>query len=171
VNPALNASVKMDWQTPESFLELVRKVGPIALDPCTVPENPTGASVWCTGKLRQMTNPPRTIDDGLDAPWAMWSVGGLVYVNPPYGRALPKWVDKCIAEAERGAEIILLVPARPDTKWFRRLFQSATGVLFWSGRIRFRGATAGAPFPSLVAHWGPNHARFREVFGPFGSLV
>ena len=32
----LHSSVKQDWQTPDDVLDVVRQVGPIGLDPCTV---------------------------------------------------------------------------------------------------------------------------------------
>lgn len=43
----LMSSAKDDWQTPAEVLELVRKVGPIVLDPCTTVDNPTGAALIC----------------------------------------------------------------------------------------------------------------------------
>lgn len=167
MNPALNSSIKMDWQTPESFLELVRQVGPIALDPCTVAENPTGAANWFS---------PEEGYDGLEACWrtAQFDRGtgisrpGIVYVNPPYGRELPRWMSKCTIEAILGAEILALVPARPDTRWFQSAARSATAVLFWSGRIKFRGAKAHAPFPSAVFYWGAREKLFRDAFSERG---
>jgi phage N-6-adenine-methyltransferase len=161
MNPALNSSVKMDWQTPDSLLDLVRQVGPIDLDPCTVMENPTRAKFFCTPE-----------NDGLSKPWTEMA-RGLIYVNPPYGRELPEWVAKCVAEAEARAEIVLLTPARPDTRWFQTA-ASRTGtatVLFWKGRIKFRGAPASAPFPSAIFYWGPRPERFREVFAGKGLFL
>ena len=56
--------------------------------------------------------------DGLQLPWA-----GKVFVNPPYGRELNKWVNKTVYEYESGRarEILLLVPSRTDTQWFTSL--------------------------------------------------
>jgi site-specific DNA-methyltransferase (adenine-specific) len=118
--------------------------------------------------------------------------GELVYVNPPYSRALPVWVDKCIEEARRGASIILLVPARTDTRWFTRAYEAAEAVCLWSGRLKFLNADPAAPspevmwdkkksawvpvcgaaFPSAVFLFGDRHARaFRQVFAPKGIMV
>lgn len=171
MNPKLNSSVKMDWQTPDSFLALVRQVDPISLDPCTTAENPTGAATWCTGLLMRMTNPQSVIDDGLSIPWGAAGGGGLVYVNPPYGRELPKWVEKCREEAIEGCEIILLVPARTDTKWWQSAYRSADMTLLWRGRIRFKGAESPAPFPSAVFYFGPRAELFRDVFDGKGLFV
>jgi hypothetical protein len=173
MNPVLHSSEVHTWMTPESFLDLVRAVGPIALDPCTTPENPTGAAHFCCQVVVQDDNGRPVIapySDGLQRRWSDFR--GLVYCNPPYGRALGAWAAKCSEEARLGAEIILLVPARPDTKWFQHLW-NADALLFWRGRLKFKGATAGAPFPSAVAFWGPSSSRFQfcKVFGEHGQLV
>src|SRR5690348_10862313 len=51
-------------------------------------------------------------DDGLSAPWR-----GVVFVNPPYGRALARWVAKARREVElkHAKTVVALLPARPDT--------------------------------------------------------
>ncbi len=162
MNKALNSSVKMDWQTPENVLELVRKVGPIGLDPCTTRENPTGALALCS---------PDVGLDGLKLQWAGNSFGALVYVNPPYGRALGAWVDKCIQEAKLGAEIILLVPSRTDTRWWHKAANEATCCAFWKGRMTFKGAPSTAPFPTCLFYFGQNWGRFNEVFGDYAFLT
>ncbi len=176
------SSDAQDWRTPPEFLELVRKVGPIALDPCTSDENPCEAQRICTGRADGL--------DGLAADWRALSYEGrgLAYVNPPYGNALPYWSSKISDEGMRGCEVISLTPARTDTGWFRKL-TTADQMCFWKGRIKFfslnpltgkweRGAwnkkkqiwcpNQPAAFPSLVSYWGPHPDRFREVFGPFG---
>jgi phage N-6-adenine-methyltransferase len=162
MHAALNSSIKMDWQTPDNLLELVRKVGPIALDPCTVVENPTKARFICTPE-----------QDGLKADWSR--AGGLVYVNPPYGRSLASWIDKCADESLYLTEIVLLVPARPDTNWFqggcKQKGSQVPTVLFWKGRLKFKGAKDAAPFPSALFYWGPRHERFREVFAGKGLFL
>jgi hypothetical protein len=167
VDAVLNSSVKMDWQTPDNLLVLVRvfNEGPILLDPCTVRENPTQATFVCTPE-----------NDGLKAAWHLLCAArpGLVYVNPPYGRALREWTRKCSDEAIKGAEIVLLVPARPDTNWFQDAASFAGGepvVLFWKGRLKFKGAKDAAPFPSALFYWGPRADRFREVFAGRGLFL
>ncbi len=159
MNKALNSSVKMDWQTPENVLELVRQVGPIALDPCTSAENPTGAVLFFTEE-----------DDGLSQPWTK-AAPGLVFVNPPYGRALPKWAGKCIQEAELGAEIILLVPSRTDTRWWHKAANATTCCAFWKGRMTFKGAPSTAPFPTCLFYFGKRWERFNEVFWDHAFLT
>jgi site-specific DNA-methyltransferase (adenine-specific) len=153
MNRALLASGDMTWQTPECVLERVRKLGPIALDPCTNADNPVGAERFYT---------PR--DFGLSKPWAEDAAGGLVYVNSPYGRELPEWVVKCVAEAALGAEMVALVPSRTDTRWFNAALDSCQALAFWRGRVKFRGAKDCAPFPSALFYWGARQWEFAVAF-------
>lgn len=153
------SSEKMDWKTPQAALRLVREVagGPIALDPCTDGDNWTEALKFFTPEA-----------DGLKQSWAG---SGLAYANPPYGRALAEWSKKFAIEAVVGGrELIVLVPARPDTNWWHASMTKATKVCFLKGRIRFVGAKDAAPFPSAFGYFGPNVDRFVEVFGAKGWI-
>lgn len=172
-------SQRHTWQTPDVVLERVRRVGEIALDPATAPENPTGAKRYIT---------PQDSPDGLAADWTAQAGGGLIFINPPYGRDLGRvWVPKIVEEAAKGARIISLVKASTDTQWFKKLVARAVLVCFWEGRLTFRGAPAPAPFPScLVLHspvntihdcWPPlkvprdtDMARFGNAFGDAGHV-
>jgi hypothetical protein len=71
---------------------------------------------------------------GLTQPWS-----GYVYLNPPYGRAIGRWIGKLVDEFENGGvtQALALVPSRPDTRWFRMLRDYPR--CFVSGRIRFAG--------------------------------
>lgn len=155
----LMSSANPNWETPDSFLDVVRKMGPIMLDPCTTLANPVGASMFHTPD-----------DDGLIRDWYRHGIVGLNFVNPPYGRGLGAWSAKMRDEAKRGAEIVGLLPARTDTKWWQAV-TTADAVCFWRGRLKFKGAPSAAPFPSAVPYWGPRAAEFRRVFAPHGWVV
>lgn len=151
MNPALLSSKNMNWETPDELLDLIRQLDVIGLDPATTKANPTGAKLIYTPE-----------EDGLVLPWTS---NGLVYCNPPYGREVKKWVQKASVEAARGAEIIMLLPARPDTSWCQKwVFGTADSVLFWSGRLTFKGAPHPAPFPSMLAYWGKRKSSFKACF-------
>lgn len=81
-------------------------------------------------------------------------------VPPPvprrsYGREIGPWVEKARREAERGALVVGLLPARTDTVWFHEyVYRAATEIRFLKGRLKFEGAAASAPFPSMIAVWG-----------------
>lgn len=72
-----------------------------------------------------------------------------------YGREIGPWVEKARREAERGALVVGLLPARTDTAWFHEhVYRAATEIRFLKGRLKFEGAAASAPFPSMIAVWG-----------------
>ena len=43
--------------------------------------------------------------------------------------------------------MILLIPARTDTKYFRKLVDYGVDIMFITGRLHFNGSNS-APFPS-----------------------
>lgn len=116
--------------TPKYVLDLVRVDlgGRIDLDPCTFADNPTDAWSFYT-----------VADDGLSRPW--WHGRAReptsVFVNPPYGKAREPWVNRCIAVAEHGAKVILLIPAATDTRIFQKAASTSTAVVFVRGRVKF----------------------------------
>lgn len=159
MNPALNSSARHDWRTPRWLVDRIHEVfGGITIDPCAPGDrsNPCRAHVLFRDGQR----------DGLAESWG--GREGLVYVNPPYGRELPRWVDK--ANEELDCEILLLTPARTDTAWFHALAGAADGVTFCflRGRLTFEGAPASAPFPSLLSYMGPREKEFRDGFADLG---
>jgi hypothetical protein len=162
-SPVHFSSDRSTWETPDHVLDRVRAIAPIALDPCTEPDNPTGAVRWITAEDEP---------DGLQAPWHGMAAGGLCYVNPPYtrGRGPRDWADKIALEAALECEIVTLVPARTDTRAFRALVKGAAVTCFWRGRITFRGAPGPAPFPSAFVYHGWRPERFVEVFADAGLI-
>lgn len=175
---ALMSSARSDWQTPQWFLDLVRAVDDIALDPCTSPNNPTGAKRFLTQDSTQC---------GLEASWLDMADGGLVFVNPPYGRSMSGSIPEPAKNRGWAAKMALashglyLVPARTETFWFRRLHNWCDWRLDWSSRfhgsrIAFidpaKGRPAGnVPFPSTVFYRGPKGDAFAEVFQLHGTLI
>lgn len=161
-------SDRQDWQTPDHLLDLIRGYRAIRLDPCTEIENPTKAQDIFI-----------KVDDGITQDWEM-DKGGLVYVNPPYGREQKFWVEKCVSEAAKrpfllqndlGSEIILLVPARTDTvHWHHGIIAHAEAICYIKGRIKFRGAHNSAPFPSALVYFGDRPADFAQHFGGLGHV-
>lgn len=132
------------WTTPQSLLQaLYRVVGDeFDLDPCSPrKDGPVAAKVRYTAK-----------DDGLSRPWPP----GVVFCNPPYGRAIGQWVAKCREEAERrpGA-VIGLFPSRTGTQWFQAHVSRHADIIMVRGRLVFGADEDGdpAPFDSTLAIW------------------
>ena len=98
------SSEHMDWITPPPFMDYLEEVfgwKPL-LDVAESEEN-TKADFYFDIE-----------SNGLFKNWF-----GNVWVNPPYGSALPSWIDKAIIESDRDEveSIFMLIPARTDTKW------------------------------------------------------
>lgn len=79
--------------------------------------------------------------DGLKIDWKIKN-----FVNPPYSK-IKQFVDKSIEEHKKGKEVILLIPARTDTKYFRKLVDYGCDIYFITGRLHFNESNS-APFPS-----------------------
>jgi site-specific DNA-methyltransferase (adenine-specific) len=135
---AAHSSATPEWPTPQWLVDqLAAEFGPFDLDAAATAEN-AKAPMFYTAE-----------DDGLVQPWK-----GRVWLNPPYGKTIPQWTAKAATEAASGrAELVCcLVPARPDTRWWRDAVAAAVLVRFLPGRIRF--GIDPAPFPSAVIAFG-----------------
>ena len=91
-------------------------------------------------------------DNALEQDWK----GHVVFLNPPYGRSLGKWVEKAYREGQKGdTTVVLLIPARTDTTYFHEYILGKAELRFLRGRLKFTDengtAKDAAPFPSLLA--------------------
>lgn len=130
------SSEKQDWATPDELYERLDRIYRFNLD---VAADATNAR--CETYFDAGTN-------GLAQSWA----GARVWCNPPYGRQIGDWTAKAAAEAAKAEFIVMLVPARTDTRWWHDA-RSSCRIEFLRGRLRFKGATASAPFPSALLYW------------------
>ena len=73
-----------------------------------------------------------------------------VWCNPPYGREIGKWVEKAYNESLAGVTVVMLLPARTDTKWFHDYIYGKAEIRFVRGRLKFGDSKNSAPFPSMV---------------------
>lgn len=139
---ALTSSIADCWETPRALFEALDEEFSFRLDAAASAEN---------------TKCPHYYDieaDGLASDWG----DGPVWLNPPYGRQIAPWMDKCADYAERGGgTVCALIPMRSDTAWFHRSVMRASELRLFRGRIRFGGSSAGAPFPSALAVFRPGH--------------
>lgn len=73
-----------------------------------------------------------------------------MFCNPPYSKAA-EWVKKCYAESLKPkTTVVLLVPARTDTKWFHKYIYHRAEIRFLKGRLKFSDSQNAAPFPSML---------------------
>lgn len=163
VQDNVHFSSKQDsWCTPKEVIDAIAWMGPIRLDPCSNEQSIVPAVFKYDLKDGF---------DGLEHPWSHADmVGyygggvkkGLVYVNPPYGKEIGKWTKRAMVTASLfpADEIVMLVPARTDTKWWHEVVQETSAVCFWRGRLTFLGASSNAPFPSALLYFGPRADEF-----------
>lgn len=158
----MTSSKNEHWNTPLVILDPIKQyLGPILLDPCSNAGSLVGATTEYFGPDA----------GGVDGLAQSWQFNGVVYVNPPYGRKIAPWIRKAAAEGKEAkdkannTEIILLGPARTDTKWFQKVvLPTADAVILWEGRLKFVGATAPAVFPSFLAYWGHRPTKFKIAY-------
>lgn len=135
ISKTLFKSSSEEWGTPQALYDELNQRYHFELDPCS-----TDANHKCDRYFTKQ-------QDGLKQTWGRYRV----FCNPPYGRAIGQWVQKC---AEHGKEhlAVMLIPARTDTQWFHKYIYNKPNVhvFFLKGRLRFSNARENAPFPSMV---------------------
>ena len=136
MNTELMFSSKTDlWETPQILFDELNREFKFRMDACATSENAKCSVYYDMEK------------DGLVQPW-----DGPVWRNPPYGREIAKWVKKAWEEWMNGNTVVMLLPARTDTRWFHDYIYNKQGVeiRFLRGRLKFGGCKNSAPFPSMI---------------------
>ena len=124
------------WATPQEVFDQLDREFHFNLDPCA-DEQYHKCEKYFTAA-----------ENGLKQDWG----GYRVFCNPPYGRALKDWVEKCYREGHKdNTLVVLLIPARTDTTYFHDFILHRAEVRFIRGRLKFGDSKTGAPFPSMVA--------------------
>lgn len=138
INSGLFSSKTNEWATPLALFQELDKEFGFTLDPCATPQNAKCKKFYTLE------------DDGLTRDWG----GQKVFCNPPYGREIGRWVEKCYREAKRGALVVALIPARTDTRYFHEfIWKKAKEIRFLRGRLHFNESKQAAPFPSMIVIW------------------
>lgn len=173
VNRALLSSDDTTHATPPAFYAWLDRQFHFTRDVCATKANAKHPRFWSPA------------EDGLRQSWE----GETAWMNPPYGRQIVDWCTKARDEAVyQRALVVLLLPARVDTRWWNttvmqvdgkvgKLLRSGydprcrTWFMRWEGlitllyfhdqRIKFEGvAEDSAPFPSaVVVHASPSRKR------------
>jgi phage N-6-adenine-methyltransferase len=122
------------WETPQKLFDKYDAIYRFETDVCALPEN---------AKCKNYFTPE---EDGLKQEWT-----GVCWCNPPYGKRIGQWVEK---GAKSFATVVMLLPARTDTKWFHDYCLPLGKIEFLRGRIKFGGCKHNAPFPSMIVVFG-----------------
>ena len=140
VRGAMHSSGDMTWATPQAWFDYLDLEFGFTLDPCCVKE---------TAKCDLFYTPET---NGLAHPWT----GHTVFMNPPYGNEIGRWMEKAYNECrQNGVLVVCLVPARVDVAWWHDYAAKATEIRFPRGRLKFGNADAVAPFPVAIVIFRP----------------
>ena len=153
------AALNEEWLTPPAVIDSLGGAASFDLDPCAPIARP-----WPTARAHFTIE-----DDGLVMPWS-----GRVWLNPPYTNAvIGRWLGR-LADHGRGTALIF---ARTETEnFFRHVWERATALLFFEGRLHFHyvdgtRAKANAGAPSVLCAYGPSDADVLASCGISGQFV
>ena len=124
-----------DWATPQDFYDKLDDEFHFTLDPCADEYNHK-CDLFYTKE-----------QNGLAQDWG----GHVVFCNPPYGKEIASWVRYAYEQSRKpGTTVVMLIPARTDTRYFHDYIYGKAELRFVRGRLKFGDATSSAPFPSMV---------------------
>jgi ParB family chromosome partitioning protein len=154
-----------DWHSPADIVAAARAVlGQIDLDPASCAE---------ANAIVQAKRFYTIKDDGLRQAWK-----GTIWLNPPYGKSAPKFVEKLAVEYRSGAvtaACLLLALHHMTSRWFGVLAEFTPSACLPAGRLVFTNSQTdrrrSAPrHSSVILGIGVDPALFRRVFAPFGQV-
>ncbi len=113
----------IEWETPRELFGLLDREFHFTLDAAATPQNAKCPRFFTKA------------EDGLAQSWA----DERVWLNPPFGRETPAWVEKAYQESQQsGAVVVCLIVPRTDTRWWHEYCSRAHEIRFLRGRVRFR---------------------------------
>mgnify|MGYP003663486655 CR=1 FL=1 len=144
----LFSSASVEWATPQNLFDVLHGEFDFVLDAAAQESNT---------KCLDFISPSQ---DGLACEWvAMMGYAGAVWLNPPWGRAVGKWVAKAFEQScKHRLPVVCLLPANTDTKWWHDYVMHATQVRFIKGRLKFvrdDGHTGPCPTGAAVVVFTP----------------
>lgn len=153
----LFSSKSDDWSTPQDLWDELNSEFHFTLDGAANEENHK-----CPMWLGPGSPFGPYFEDSSDA--KIWVHHEVIWLNPPYSmmkgfaHSAYYWQRNCNT-------VVMLVPSRTDTAWWHAAVwdrvnhcpREGVQVRFVKGRLKFGGATAGAPFPSAIVVFRSQH--------------
>lgn len=127
-----------EWSTPRDLFHKLDMEFNFTLDPCATKENTTCKRYYTKD------------DNGLSKSWK----NEVVFLNPPFGREIKKWIQKAYKESQEGTIVVCLIPARTDTIYWHDYCMKGE-IRFICRRLKFGCARHNAPFPSAIVIFRP----------------
>ena len=137
-------SKKQDWTTPKSLFDKLDQEFHFERD-LAADKNNTLCKRFYTKE-----------DNALIQNW-----DGICYLNCPYGdkeSRIVDWVKKAYYETRVNSNlvVIMLIPARTNTKWWADYVMKATEIRFIVGMPKFGNNKYGLPCPLALIIWKYN---------------
>jgi len=130
-----------DWETPEDIYDPLNEEFGFTLDAAASAANTKVHNNYYTKE-----------EDAVLQPWS-----GVVWLNPPYGEQIGRFIRKAYRESLAGVTVVALLPARTDTIYWHECIEGKAEVRFVRGRVKFglngEPGVQGAPFPSVIVIW------------------
>ena len=125
-----------DWSTPQEFFDKISlRFGGFDFD---------AAASETNTKCKMFSS------NSLHIRWKDFTNNKHIWLNPPYGRIIGKFMEKAVEAYKDGCLVVCLVPARTDTRWWHEHVIPYAKVEFIRGRLKFGNSKNSAPFPSAL---------------------
>lgn len=139
---------KQDYGTPPELIAAVEaRWGDLVIDLAASPKN-AKAPYYFTAADDFLTQ---------DEYWS--PQGWLCWLNPPFANLGP-WMAKCAADSQRGAHIVMLVPASIGAEWFAKHVYGKARVVALRPRLTFEGCDQPYPKDCMLILWGIDEPGF-----------
>lgn len=131
-------SIKQDWNTPDNLFNKIDQDFHFEIDLAADKEN---------------SKCDKFFDKEIDGLKQKWD--GICWLNPPYGDKTSKmvdWIKKAYNESQlnNNLTVVMLIPARTNTKWFHQYCMKASEIKFICGRPKFGNSVHGLPQPLVL---------------------
>ena len=147
IQGVIRSSKTSEWETPQDFFNMYNEIFHFTLDAASTDQN-----AKCANHFTKK-------DNALLKNWG----GQIVWLNPPYGKEIGKWVKKALEESKKpNTTVVCLLPARTDTIWFHD-YCTQGKIIFIKGRLKFGGSKWNAPFPNMVVIFGDYHGLEQHI--------
>ena len=134
---------RQDWATPKEFFYKLNLIYDFNIDVCA-----TQASTKVLSNWYGLDHPDLNRRDCFNRNWHL-DAKGWAFMNPPYGRELPKFLNKANQEYQKGLKQVWLLRVATDTKWFHD-YCLPHKLEFIKGRLKFDDAKGSPTFGSML---------------------
>lgn len=69
--------------------------------------------------------------------WTALAEGGVVFMNPPWGRDIDKFIKKAYEESLKGLTVVCVIPTSTDTKYWTNYVSKSSEVRLFEGRLHY----------------------------------